>query len=1300
MSEPALSGLGRKALKTAGIVIAGMAVLVLVAVVALYFLAEPLVEHYLKKQVVKQTEGLYHINFDDLQLHLLTRSITLKGVSLYPDTAAHHRQKETGHGSRTLLDVQSPKISITRINLADMLFRKRLSINSVIAERPVITQLLDESVAKIRSPGKESSGNLNAVSIQGFSVKKAKYQYLVLGQQNRPRHEVSQFSLLVHDLRLNLQEQEGLLQMLHAGALDLSLQDYTFQTPDSVYTVQVRRLFYSSRQQVLKVRDVAVQPDFYANMELPRSKRHRILYQFRTLLLSLQGLDVAAAWGTKQLQLDRLLLEHTNLNILEDLTIPDSVAFPGLAKLYADLSPYLKEISIKQLCLTDGSFKYRQKSTAIQTIHSLERADIYLQSLQLDSATLFTPKQKSFAAAIGITTKNYTYSPRNSPYTLKTGSMELSTQDKSLQVGALHLTGDWNKNDKLKRLNKARRTFYNISLPHLQFNDMDLLQALRTSRLAIGTITAEQPVIDVRTDLLVHTQDAGPDLEAMYRQVSGLINKLQVGEISITDAALTHHNKARSLQLLQQLDHASLSATGLLVDSAFIFQPDLKLPLQDMVIRAKMYRHQMPDHTYTFVLADLRYSTRRQEFSAQSIDLISSTGKNARQRSIQNTSRNIFNLSANALRVTGLDLVKAINTRRLEADQLLLRQPHMAILLNRKVIESKPGQKERRKGLFKFIDMISVTTIQLEDGSFTLNEKLEPVMRTHLLEHATGTVSGLQLTSASFENLSEALPIQELDLLAKNYTYRTTDSLYVIKLDSLHYSSRQQEVIAHTFTVNADRGVNERLKAEKPHLASRNMIDISAKRSRITGFNLIHAYATGQYHMSKLLLAGPKVTILQDHNVTPATVRAPAGQDTAVTSNAMQQLTNLVTTFRVDRLEVADGTFDFHILEDTIRISQTLEHVALEIDQLQLVSLEASDPLEIFDVNNINILVQGYTFFTGDSLYAVEVKEMRASMSNRSLAVDSLRLRPLFSKEQYATLFRYARDRIDLTVPEIEMQGISLRALFNNQDIVAHNMLIRNPVMEIYRDNRLGFDPDIRPPTLQSALRGAGVYINLDTIQVEKNYLVHPVIGIDGMKPAVFMLDDIRMQAYNITNDTTLIRRNNMLTVNASALFMGVSTLQANFQFQLDHPEDRYTYEGTLEPMDFKALNPLLENLVFIRIKSGQIHKAAFKIEATGNEATGQVHFPYNNLKVQLLSKHDPNNPGLVLKAGTRLINIFVIKSNNPSSWGKFREGDVKEARDPKRSVSYHISQSMLDGVTSSLMTKLVRRIVSRFVDF
>ncbi len=150
--------------------------------------------------------------------------------------------------------------------------------------------------------------------------------------------------------------------------------------------------------------------------------------------------------------------------------------------------------------------------------------------------------------------------------------------------------------------------------------------------------------------------------------------------------------------------------------------------------------------------------------------------------------------------------------------------------------------------------------------------------------------------------------------------------------------------------------------------------------------------------------------------------------------------------------------------------------------------------------------------------------------------------------------------------------------------------------------------------------------------------------------------------------------------------------------FQLDHPEDLYTYEGSLETMDFGAFNPLFEKIMFVRITSGQINKLGFLVKATEHVAEGQMQFFYNDLEIKLIDKDNPGNPGFLRRAGTWLINTVVVKSNNPTRRGRFREGDIEVDRDYEKSVFNHMSGAMMSGIISSLLPPLVERILETFV--
>ncbi|EJF08987.1 hypothetical protein O71_17571 [Pontibacter sp. BAB1700] len=456
-----------------------LAGLLLLALFVVFLFAEPLVERYLKKQVAEQTDGLYQLQLDELDLSLRNWGATLHGLHLYPDTAVHRQQKEKGQASPSLFEVQSPKLEITGINLRALIFNDRLAIGKVAAERPTITHLHDASVAKESAQDSRGGGGLEEVRIREIDLQEASYRYQLLGEQGRPQHDIPQLSLQVQELQLDLQAQGDISRMFQADGLDLDIRRYTYQAPDSVYTIRVGRFTYASGEQELKAQHIDVQPNLQANAALPQDQAHRTLYRFSSPLFAIQGLDVASAWEKKDLQLDQLLLERGSLQLHEIPNVPDTEESPSLEEQYAQLSPYLRALGIKELRLKDGSFSYHQGADTAQAIHRLAEANLHLEDLQLDSLTLFAPKEKAFAEALSISTGRYTFQPVQSPYTLQAGGLQLSTRDQLLEAKALHLAGDWSKNDRLKSQNLAKHTLYDVRLPQLRFEEMDLLESIR-----------------------------------------------------------------------------------------------------------------------------------------------------------------------------------------------------------------------------------------------------------------------------------------------------------------------------------------------------------------------------------------------------------------------------------------------------------------------------------------------------------------------------------------------------------------------------------------------------------------------------------------------------------------------------------------------------------------------------------------------------------------------------------------------------------------------------------------------------
>ncbi|GAB3526012.1 hypothetical protein GCM10027443_00800 [Pontibacter brevis] len=1329
MSSSEKTSLGRKVLKIAGIISACVLGLVLILTILLLTVLEPYAESFLKKQVTENTDGLYKLDLEDIDINLLATTVNLKDIRLYPDSAVHRQQREAGEASPMLVELETQKFTISGINLIDAIFRKQLSIGTVFMDSPEITVLVDKSVEKEGAEEEQNNGGaltdfVESVEIGEIDIPEATVHQYFWGAPEKPVHEVPHLSLRV--LALDLLNQDDYTQIFDADDIQLELRDYAFYMPDSVYNITFNLFSYSSEAGQLQLEGFRVTADHEANMALSAEDASQMLFGVLVPRLQLDGFDIVEAYRTKQLQMGRLTLENTELEMLENPDIAADTATLDLHQLYGQASDYLKAIGLEEVRLADARLVYRTKLQEVKTVQYLDKLNVSLQDVQLDSATIFTPRDSLPVQGFLVTAEGYRYRPPQSPYTYDVARLELSSREKYLHVDSISMKGDRSKNDSLKISGNAEPFVYNFKSPRLRIDDMDLLRAFRTKTLDIGSTELFKPALDITNYETVPAPDLKVLLQNAYEKFSGFIDEIKVGQMRLQNAYFTRHIKNGDITLSQELEKGALSLTGLHIDSLFVYEQEPRVPLQAVVLSGRSYTHWLPDNAQTFSLGSFRYSTRSGELTARSIKLTSDTEQNDRLKRTDDASQNLLDFTAPLFRITGLNVIRAMNSGSMAIDQMTLSQPDVVITMDRDVEASGNEQGQATAMLFSFFDPVTVNAIHLEDGTFTYREKREDIFRTQKLEHASVTVTALHLSPEALSDLDNALPMEELALTASDFTYQTPDSVYTITLDSLAYSSSKQVLTARLFEVTSDREVHERIKEENFEEASSNLFDITAEKFQMTGFDLIRSYETGRYTMAEVLLREPEVAILQDRNVVKerseeaganegnATDEANGGQeeDTGNTSGtalagaagnsgenqAMQQVNEFVDAFRVGRIRVEDGRFKLNMLKDTIQRSHTLEHVSVVLEELRLASLEAPDPLEMFEVDDIGILIQDYTFLTPDSLYEFRLGEVRTSLHDQSLTVDSLRLEPLFEIAEYQDKLEYAADRIDLKIPNIQMEGFRLDALFNNQEIIASKIQLSNLEIDIFRDNRVEEDPERQPYTLQTMLKNVEFLVQIDTVTALDGKIVYAEISPDGIQPGVLTLDETELLVTNITNDSLQIREQNMMTAEASTNLMGESILRVKFEFFMDHPEDLYTYEGSLEPMKFEAFNPLFEQVMFVRMESGRINKANFAVRATEHIAKGQIRFLYDDLDIQLIDKEDPENPGFILNAGSWLINNLVIKDNNPSSTGNFHEGEIEEERNRTKSVFYHMAGAMVSGMASSLMPGWVERIIDSLV--
>ena len=150
----------------------------------------------------------------------------------------------------------------------------------------------------------------------------------------------------------------------------------------------------------------------------------------------------------------------------------------------------------------------------------------------------------------------------------------------------------------------------------------------------------------------------------------------------------------------------------------------------------------------------------------------------------------------------------------------------------------------------------------------------------------------------------------------------------------------------------------------------------------------------------------------------------------------------------------------------------------------------------------------------------------------------------------------------------------------------------------------------------------------------------------------------------NITNIKDIISKNNLLLLDATASFMGISPVHSVWKLSLNSSNGAFDVSGTAGAFNAVSLNPLIEPLGMASIKNGTINKLTFSMAGTDLQSRGNATLLYRDLKIELLKK-DSND---VKKSGLKsLLANALMKNSNPTN-GVTRTEEINYERDKTKS--------------------------------
>ena len=341
----------------------------------------------------------------------------------------------------------------------------------------------------------------------------------------------------------------------------------------------------------------------------------------------------------------------------------------------------------------------------------------------------------------------------------------------------------------------------------------------------------------------------------------------------------------------------------------------------------------------------------------------------------------------------------------------------------------------------------------------------------------------------------------------------------------------------------------------------------------------------------------------------------------------------------------------------------TLRNVKFSATDIQKLN-EGTSVRNLISKSTWILSADGFSFLSENGFYKYNVGAFDINNVNSSMRVKSFSVTPTISEEAYVRSLKYQNDFYNLDFKNIEVIGINIQMLVTQKRLEAETVVVQ-PLIKIGMDrtvkpspvSKVGNYPHQQLQKLKFPFRIKKLTIRNGLVAYkEKN-------DVTGQSGTIFF-NDINGTVSNITNIKEHISQNNLLALDATGNFLGVSKFNTLWKLPLNTTNGTFEVSGTAGAFNAEALNPVTEPLGMASIKKGQVNKLTFNLKGNDYGAKGSATLLYEDLKLELLK----NDSGDIKKKGfMSMVANALMKDKNPQN-GIVRTEQIDFPRDIHKS--------------------------------
>ena len=1185
-------------------------------------------------------DSLHVTTIDTLEYSLKSTDIRAAGFRLFP---LYHVSE------KNLFEVTVPEVYVKSKSITHFALNDSMKISYLEFDNPEIRFFHKEN------PNRFNLNQLNdfdlytlvqnqftKMEIDSFTLKNAHLEIFRQPDTINYQQQFRSIDIVLNGFALDSTSAQNREKLFHADNLEMRVGGYELRHEDNQHDFSADSLFVSTFTNRLGIKQIKLVPsvlqEFNARTEINIECRE----------VNIEDVDLKQLYYTRRLPTSKIEIIEPDVHLQYHLERQKQKRQKDAGLLFEMVSDYLLGIYSNLVYIENGKLNIQNRQNQKLQGYFETGFTFSLTDFTLDSTSLQRTDKFFYATNFDLDFSDYNMRLVDNLHKLEMGRIRVSSLGQQVQIENLQLQ-PVPDNVTMSTMQQYKRSeIYNINVPKISLNGVDLNNAFFNKKLKIDQFEIVNPKIYFENFGALRAGKQKIDLNEFYDLIFNYVEDFDIKRFSIPNGEITwvnHTRRGRTTSFDNEFS-ASLSNFRLnkneLNKQRLFFSDDFDISIKDQ-------QFELSDSVHVLKAGEIRLSSANSTVSMKN-GLLYPLITSEKYIELPTT----FQVSIPELKISNFDFQQAFYSKNPKIKTLEISSPKFQIY-------NQPGKaKSLDLSNYRFPLPNFIHTLQLD--AFKISNAEVITYATVGIDHRTGASFGFNLTMprVAITNEGNQAQINSSNIFLNLANFKAPlDENHSLAAGEVKFNREQKSITI------------EDLKVE-PFSTSpnNNNFTIHAPQISFSDFDLDDALNKDRFNFEAINIVNPSVEIHINKKTEQDTI------EFLQTLDLYPFVEPYLDQIKVNRLTLKNAGVNFNWLQKELFDNK------INLGFKNILIAENQPPANFLNSEEFEISTTGLKTQSKDGLYEFTADSLLYNSAQHRVLLTNIAINPLIEKEAFPVMKGFQTDVVNGRIDFAEMHGIDEKRWLKENVLDAASLKIGPARVNIFRNKRYPFNHDQRPPWPQDLIKGIKQPFVFDSVCLMPSQIRYSELTAISDEPGVVEFKDLAFSGGKISNMKEVIRRNSFLTLEAQTEIYGKALLEAHFRFDMTSPDYLHTVKGSLQPMELTAINNMLGKSEPMKIEEGKLNSFEFELELNAQNSEGSLLMSYDNLKIAVLNFDGDQ------QQKARLASFWANKMILNSSYPKGDEPEpvsIHFERDEKRSIINFWWKSIYSGAKKVL---------------